>query len=384
MVECYVCREITERAIPATNPQGGHDLYLDYTKTHPSCTEVGVGVFSCSNCSFSEDQTLPMLSHDWNQISATTLCGEDGNFERKCYDCGKTEKGSLLYLEHETIFHEGSAPTCYYSGCADYETCGRCNYSTYTTLPPTNHAGAEWVVEIEPTQTSKGLRRRVCSACNLDETATIPETIYSDFLLYEKGTYSSYYTVVGIDPYVGNTLKNISIPKTYNGYPVLEIDDGAFENNDFIESITLSGDLQIVGENAFKNCTSLISANLEGAKDVCANAFYGCTKLETCNLGQKIETVGSYAFYDCTSLGEISLCNNTRKIYESAFENCSSLTSVDLSTRIDTIERNAFKNCTSLETLLLPSSLTTIASTGGYIISNAPALRNFEFKYIFK
>lgn len=45
-----------------------------------------------------------------------------------------------LACNHDIIKHEGKAPTAKEGGWKEYETCSRCNYTTYEALPPDTNA----------------------------------------------------------------------------------------------------------------------------------------------------------------------------------------------------------------------------------------------------
>lgn len=58
-------------------------------------------------------------------------------------------------------------------------------------------------------------------------------------------------------------------------------------------------------------------------------SFYGCTSLSSIKLPTALKQVGSQAFRNCTSLASINL-DNVEYIGFAAFNNCTSLTSVSL------------------------------------------------------
>lgn len=64
-------------------------------------------------------------------------------------------------------------PTCTKDGYTLYEcSCGETKIDDY--IPKKGHTFGEWKTVTEPTQTSVGLRERVCTVCNEKETEEIP------------------------------------------------------------------------------------------------------------------------------------------------------------------------------------------------------------------
>lgn len=64
-------------------------------------------------------------------------------------------------------------PTCTKDGYTLYEcSCGETKIDDY--VPKKGHTFGEWKTVAEPTQTSVGLRERVCTVCNEKETEEIP------------------------------------------------------------------------------------------------------------------------------------------------------------------------------------------------------------------
>lgn len=88
----------------------------------------------------------------------------------KCSVCGKTleEQTVISSLGHDLIYHLAKDPTCTKPGWAAYESCTRCDYSTYVEIPAA-HTPGEAVRENEkaPTCTATGSYDEVvcCSVC---------------------------------------------------------------------------------------------------------------------------------------------------------------------------------------------------------------------------
>ena len=94
---------------------------------------------------------------------------------KECSVCGEilVAQNEIPALGHDLIHHEGKAPTCEEAGWAAYDTCSRCDYSSYAEMPA---AGHKWK---EPTYTwsddnSQVTAERVCANDALHvETETV-------------------------------------------------------------------------------------------------------------------------------------------------------------------------------------------------------------------
>ena len=88
----------------------------------------------------------------------------------KCSVCGKTleEQTVISALGHDLIYHLAKDPTCTKPGWAAYESCTRCDYTTYVEIPAA-HTPDEAIRENEkaPTCTATGSYDEVvcCSVC---------------------------------------------------------------------------------------------------------------------------------------------------------------------------------------------------------------------------
>ena len=96
----------------------------------------------------------------WKQIKAPT-CTEKGSESRSCTSCGESEEREISALGHDIIHHDGKAATCTEKGWTAYDTCSRCDYSTYKEVPATGHHHNGVVTA--PTCTEKGYTTHTCT-----------------------------------------------------------------------------------------------------------------------------------------------------------------------------------------------------------------------------
>ena len=126
--------------------------------------------------------------HDWGEWSSAG----NGTHIRNCKNCYKVDTASCTggtatctakavceacggeYGEkdpnnHDLVQHAAKAPTCTEKGWNAYETCSRCDHTTYTELPALNHDYQ--TVTVEPTCETDGYTVFTCSRCKDSYTA---------------------------------------------------------------------------------------------------------------------------------------------------------------------------------------------------------------------
>ena len=101
-------------------------------------------------------------------------CTEKGwNAYETCSRCDYTTYVELP-AQHDLVQHAAQAPTCTEKGWNAYETCSRCDYTTYTELTALNHALVNHDAKA-PTCTEKGWNAYdTCSRCNHTTYAELP------------------------------------------------------------------------------------------------------------------------------------------------------------------------------------------------------------------
>ena len=97
-------------------------------------------------------------------------CTEKGwNAYETCSRCDYTTYAELPALNHALVQHEAQAPTCTEKGWDAYKTCSRCDYTTYAEQPALNHDYQ--AVTVEPTCETDGYTVFTCSRCKDSYTA---------------------------------------------------------------------------------------------------------------------------------------------------------------------------------------------------------------------
>ena len=102
-------------------------------------------------------------------------CTEKGwNAYETCSRCDHTTYAELPALNHDLVQHDAQAPTCTEKGWDAYETCSRCDYTTYAELPALNHNLVRHEAQA-PTCTEPGWDAYdTCSRCDYTTYAELP------------------------------------------------------------------------------------------------------------------------------------------------------------------------------------------------------------------
>ena len=110
-------------------------------------------------------------NHDLVQHAAKApTCTEIGwDAYETCSRCDHTTYAELPALNHDLKQYAAKAPTCTEIGWNAYETCSRCDYTTYAELPALNHDYQ--AVTVEPTCETDGYTIFTCSRCKDSYTA---------------------------------------------------------------------------------------------------------------------------------------------------------------------------------------------------------------------
>ena len=307
-------------------------------------------------CSFNSEHTETESCH-----GGTATCTEQAICER----CGNKYGESL---GHAIVHHEAKAPTCTEIGWEAYDTCSRCDYTTYVEIPAKHNFDGYGV----------------CNACGYFETG----------LAFELNEDGESYSVVGIGTFDGTDLK---IPNVnFDTKPVTGIKSNAFENCGSLTSVTIPDSVTSIGEHAFSDCTGLTSVTIgNSVTSIGDYAFDGCNGLKSITIPDSVTSTGNWAFYNTAwynnqpnglvYAGKVAykykgtMSSNTSIVLEEgtlgigggAFSDCTGLTSVTIPDSVTSIGGGAFQNCTGLTSITIPDSVTSI---GGGAFRNCTGL----------
>lgn len=153
-----------------------HNFAEEGTVTAPTCTEKGYTTFKCADCGkeiknewVNANGHSPLEAVEENRIEAT--CTEEGSYDSVVYcsvcdtELSRTNM-TIDALGHDLVHHDAVAATCTTDGNKEYDTCTRCDYTTFEKTDALGHT--EVIDEaVAPTCTENGLTEgKHCSVCN--------------------------------------------------------------------------------------------------------------------------------------------------------------------------------------------------------------------------
>lgn len=189
----------------------------------------------------------------------------------------------------------------------------------------------------------------------------------------------------------GKTITSLTIESG-----VVTISDNAFANCTKLVSVSLPDTLQEIGESAFSSCTALTSITIpEGVCDLGPNAFHYCTGLTEVFLPASLTSIGAGAFSGCVNLPQIVVDKDNpiylggKALYDPvgtflwyshqatdvcevpegvtdigscAFDGCAAVSEISLPSTLTYIGVAAFRECYNLLTIQIPEGVDVIDS----------------------
>lgn len=146
------------------------------------------------------------------------------------------------------------------------------------------------------------------------KTITDPEFIKNGIKLTAKWVPIEYFVIengviVGIDENKAKKGNSYKTEFTINfDDAVHAIKDGAFKNNKFIRKITIKGNIQTIGEEAFANSNIeevVFEGNFKGLA-IGAGAFRNCVRITAITLPDNVEQIGNNVFEGCYNLTNLA------------------------------------------------------------------------------
>ena len=113
-----------------------------------------------------------------HEAKAPTCTGIGWNAFDTCSRCDYTTYVELP-VQHDLVHHDAKAPTCTEIGWDAYDTCSRCDHTTYAELPALNHDYQ--AVTVEPTCETDGYTIFTCSRCKDSYTANPTDKLGHQF-----------------------------------------------------------------------------------------------------------------------------------------------------------------------------------------------------------
>ena len=167
VVYCSVCGEELSREEKVIDALG-HSFTSYVSDNNATCTEDGTETAKCDRCEVTDTRTDEgsALGHDWAEAWTTdgtahwhecSRCDEindkasHSGGEATCTSPAECEVCGAEYgesLGHDFEHHEAKPATCTETGWDAYDTCSRCDYTTYVEIEALGHDWAkEWTTD---------------------------------------------------------------------------------------------------------------------------------------------------------------------------------------------------------------------------------------------
>ena len=147
-----------------------------------------------------------------------------------------------------------------------------------------------------------------------------------DKLTFTLSSDGTYYTVKALNKTISG---EVVIPAEYEGKPVKEIGNYAFDNCSALTSINIPNSVNLIGNYAFQICSALTTINIPNSVTLIKNGiFNGCSALTSIVIPNSVTSIGFEAFGACSALTSIVIPNSVTSIGSSAFYWCTALKSV--------------------------------------------------------
>ena len=386
------CDNLTSITIPdSVTSIGNHafsgccslsDIVIPRSVTSIEMTSVDGLILHCYDGSYAEEwANANGIEYIPEHISMTVeavapTCTKEGITEGEICDvCGAVLTGYEVIpaLGHELIHHEAQVPDAAHIGWAAYDTCARCDYSTYEEIPALVGIVASgeygenisWELDENGTLLINGSGEMPDYAPEKTPWHAYRESIHSvviDSGITSIGQYAFYDCTL---------LTSIVIPDSVTG-----IGDFVFHNCSSLTSINIPDGVTNIGKLAFYNCSNLTSINMpDSVTSIGDMVFSNCSSLTSINMPDSVTSIGNYAFYNCSSLTSITIPDGVTRIADLAFWYCSSLTSITIPDSVTSIGDYTFNNCSSLTSINIPDSVTSI---GSYAFGDCTNLTNIR------
>lgn len=151
-------------------------------------------------------------------------------------------------------------------------------------------------------------------------------------------------TAVGCEAFRGTGVTSAVFPES-----VERVMCRAFYGCEELMSVSMSGSLEAVEDEAFRMCTSLSSPDLDGVQFIGFEAFRDCHAIVSIVIPDSVGFMGDGAFYICTSAKDVTVGSGLSEIPSRAFGYCNSLVSVDLGGHVNSLGPYSFVMCQALE-----------------------------------
>ena len=223
---------------------GAYTVEHKYDESSWSCDDAG----HWRNCVYCHEKG-ETASHSFEMHEQTAAtCVSKAVYARVCSDCdyhgGNFIFGNINPDNHDLIPHAGKAATCTEKGWKAYNTCSRCDYSTYEELPALGHDPIPHTGKAATCTESGWDAYDTCSRCDYSTYVELPIDPDNHDLVHHEAQAPTC-TEIGWDAY--DTCKRCD----YSTYVELAIDP---DNHDLVHHEAKAPTCTEIGWNAYDTC----------------------------------------------------------------------------------------------------------------------------------
>jgi hypothetical protein len=159
----------------------------------------------------------------------------------------------------------------------------------------------------------------------------------------------------------------VTIPDSFDGLPVVNIGDLAFQGSS-VTNLTIPSGITNLGNSTFSYCSGLTDIRIpDTVTSIPDSSFYFCFSLASIIIPQGVTRIGDGAFTFCTSLTNVSIGNRLSSIGNTAFFSCSNLTTITIPAGVTNIGDAAFVGCFALKAITVQVLNPSYSSLGGVL-----------------
>ena len=158
-----------------------------------------------------------------------------------------------------------------------------------------------------------------------------------------------------------NKDRELTIPSTYNGYPVVAIGVEAFDGHPYLRTLHIPSSIKRIARSAFRHCENLKTIDFEeGLEYLGTFVFSYCYELENVSLPDSLRIIQDGVFMYCTRLEEIVIPEHVELMSADIFANCTDLKVVNIPFSVKKLNVETFYGCTSLKEITIHSDISSI------------------------
>lgn len=150
-------------------------------------------------------------------------------------------------------------------------------------------------------------------------------------------------------------LTSVSLPNS-----ITEIQSNAFSRNSALVNVNLPTGLTYIGSSAFSGCSVESFSFPEGLTTIGSGAFSGCSYIKSIHLPNSLEVLDENAFKNCINLEEFNIPSKITILKRGVFSGCKEISSITIPKQVVTLESDAFYQCYKCNKIVFEDSDTPL------------------------